>query len=234
MAKNIRNLIIGLLLIAFAAVLILWGMKVIRFPFVITGVGPFGMTIAVIMALIALRSLTDLNYGGIFFPAAVICIIFDDAWGITAITPWTVLVVAFLLTVACEKIFPKKHPFLFAEKTDSVDTGEKLYHSMNFGSTTKYIRTQTLASAGLNCSFGELTAYFDQAEVPSGIVVINTKTRFGETDVFIPRSWNLVNHATVTFGDIDDKAAQTPGDEGGVKCIIEGSVAFGELKIVKI
>ena len=228
MAKNIRNLIIGLILIALAAVLVLWGMKVISFPFVITGVGPFGMTIAVIMALIALRSLTELNYGGIFFPAAVICIIFDDAWGITAITPWTVLVVAFLLTVACEKMLPRKNPFLFAEKTDSISSGEKIYHSMNFGSATKYVRTDTLASAGLNCSFGELTTYFDQARVPSGIVVINTKTRFGETDIFIPKSWNLVNHATVTFGEIDDKAALTPGEEGDVQCIIEGSVAFGE------
>ena len=54
-----------------------------------------------------IQNIIDLSWGGIFFPLAILAIIFEKPLGIEAITPWIVLIAALLLTIAFEMIFPK-------------------------------------------------------------------------------------------------------------------------------
>ena len=193
----------------------------------------------------------------------LLCIIFDEALGITAITPWIVLIAALLLTIAFEKLFPshwiKRHfkkgfneakENIHREFRDSdhnrtsgnsgidenaeYDDSEYIYHSVKMGSGSKYVNSKNLKSADLSIEFGDLSVYLDKAEVPGKEVTINTKVAFGNMDLYIPRDWNITNKVSVSMGECDDHASSIYGEEGGVHCTINGSVAFGELAIHKV
>ena len=88
MNRNYRSIIFALLLILLAVSLILWKLNVFNLPVAFAGVGPWGLIVSVIMIIAIINGIMDLNFGSIFVPLAVIAIIFDDALGITAITPW--------------------------------------------------------------------------------------------------------------------------------------------------
>lgn len=67
----------------------------------------FSALLAIALLGISIKSLFRLNYAGVLFPLAFICIIYDDQLGITAITPWTILLAALLGSIGLSMIFKK-------------------------------------------------------------------------------------------------------------------------------
>ncbi len=246
MRNRTKNIIYGILLIALAACLIFWKLNLFNLPVAFAEVSVFGIIIAVIMVIAIVQNIIDLSWGGIFVPLAVIAIIFDKPLGIEAITPWIVLIAAFLLTIAFNMIFPnKRHGWKknqsdwakgkFTETSSEDENGQYIMHSTKFGSSTKYVRSNQLAQADLSSQFGQLSVFFDQAQVPTGNVTINVSASFGEMDLYIPKTWNVHNKVSATFGDCDDKCSQfCEITENQIQCVINGSVSFGELKLIRI
>lgn len=251
MNRRTKNIISAILLIALAVCLILWKLNVFNLPLSFAGVGTWGIIISIFMLVIIFHSVIDLNFGGIFIPLAVLAIIFDDPLGITAITPWIVIIAAFLLTIAFEKLFPghSRHVRIshrrdddgntytgnFTQSDSNIDDENGVVsYSMRFGSSTKYVRCKNLRAADLNNQFGEMSVFFDGAEVPSGKVNIDCHVSFGEMQIFIPKEWNVSNKVTATLGDCDDRGLGVNPAPDAVECIIDGSVSFGELKITRI
>lgn len=241
MSKRGRNIAFALMLIVMAVCLVLWKLELFNLPLVFAGVSTWGLIIAAFMVWIIIHSIVDLSFGGVFLPLAVICIIFDEPLGIEAITPWIVLIVAVMLTVAFNMIFPKRHRHhhgfdIGANFTDSgsEESNEYVMHSMKFGSATKYVRSTNLKQADLTSQFGELAVFFDGAQVPEGKVVINCSTSFGEMDLYIPAGWRIENKVRVSLGDCTDRGTNVIPSEDAVLCIIQGSVSFGELVINRI
>ena len=247
MNKRSRSIVNGLLLIALAVCLVLWKLNVFNLPVVFAEVSTWGLIIAAFMVLIIIHSIVDLSFGGIFLPLAIIAIVFDKPLGIEAITPWIVLVAAFLLTIAFDMIFPKhgKHKFKghkmskFAEDNHcenfTEDENGYVMYSMRFGSATKYVRTPNLNQADLSASFGQMTVFFDGAQVPGKKVYIHCQVSFGELDLYIPKEWRVENKVSVSLGDCDDNIGfnDKTGDDQ-VVCVIDGSVSFGELELNRI
>ncbi|MBR3573816.1 MAG: hypothetical protein IKN97_01405 [Lachnospiraceae bacterium] len=241
MSKRGRNIAFALMLIVLAACLVLWKLDMFNLPLVFAGVSTWGLIIAAFMVWIIIHSIVDLSFGGVFLPLAVICIIFDKPLGIETLTPWTVLVVAVMLTIAFNMIFPKRHKNhdgfnIGARFTDSgsEESNEYVMHSMRFGSATKYVRSANLKQADLTSQFGELAVFFDGAQVPGGKVVINCNASFGEMDLYIPAGWRIDNKVRVSLGDCTDRGTNVIPAEDAVLCVIEGSVSFGELVINRI
>lgn len=252
MNRNYRSIIFALLLILLAVSLILWKLNVLNLPVAFAGVGPWGLIISVIMIIAIINGIMDLNFGSIFVPLAVIAIIFDDALGITALTPWTVIIVAFLLTVAFGMLFPNHSHYHghrgyrrerlgrrgeFSNRfTETYDEGENGYvmHSMRFGSTTKYIRSKNLIRADLSSSFGEMSVFFDGAVPQENKVTIDCHVAFGQMNIFIPKEWKILNKVSVTLGDCQDRASAGDFNDDAIQCTITGSVSFGELQINRV
>ncbi|MCR5311331.1 MAG: hypothetical protein K6E32_07965, partial [Lachnospiraceae bacterium] len=86
-----RKLFSGLLLIVLGVCLILWKLNVLPLPAVVAGVGAFGIVIAIFMVALILWGLVNMTFGAVFFPLAVLCIIFKEPLGIENLVPWTVL-----------------------------------------------------------------------------------------------------------------------------------------------
>ncbi len=61
-------------------------------------------------------------------------------------------------------------------------TENSVYCSNSFGTTTKYVN-----SNNLECSFGEMKVYFDNAVVQNKSVEICVDVSFGSVELYIPR-----------------------------------------------
>ena len=249
MNRNYRTTITALLLILLAVSLVLWKLNVFNIPLAFAGVSGWGLIVTVVMIIAIVNGIIDKNFGSIFVPLAIIAIVFDDALGITALTPWTVMIVAFLLTVAFGMLFPKHGHYhhhhhgrhgrrdnfsnQFSETFEEGENGYFMY-SMRFGSTTKYIRSQNLQRADLSSSFGEMSVFFDGSVPQDGKVVIDCHVAFGEMDLFIPKDWKIVNKTSVMLGDCQDRASAGDFTDNAPVCEITGNVSFGELQINRV
>ena len=195
---------------------------------------------------------------GIFFPLAIIGIIFDEPLGITAITPWVILVAAFLFTVAFDMMFPyhKKHykhhhgdhNFDKYSSTISEDVDGYIRHGVTFASATKYVRSKNLVEADLSARFGALNVSFEAflgsnllsilsfegAEVPSKQIDVSCDASFGNIYLYLPRNWKVINKVSASFGGCDDKAINSNPDNADVTCTIVGSASFGEIRLFRV
>ena len=101
MKRKNHNLFWGFALIIFAVILILSQMGFLgSFK-----IGVWTLLATVFLLAVLLKSLFCLNFSGILFPIAFLCILYDEPLGITAITPWTVLIAALLGSIGLSLIF---------------------------------------------------------------------------------------------------------------------------------
>lgn len=70
-------------------------------------INAFSLILTVFLVVIIAKSIPNLNFSGILFPIAFICIIYARQLGITAITPWTVLMAALFGSIGLSMIFHK-------------------------------------------------------------------------------------------------------------------------------
>lgn len=106
----------GLLLILMGIFLVISKMGLV------TGISVWSVFFTIIFAALLIRGLIKRNFFSIFFSIAFLCIIYDDQLGITALTPWTVLLAALLLSIGTEILFNNSRncyvKFLHDDDTD--------------------------------------------------------------------------------------------------------------------
>lgn len=125
----------GLFLILMGIFLVISKMGLIK------GIGFWSVFFTIIFAALFIRGLVKRNFTAIFFSIAFLCIIYDDQLGITALTPWTVLLAALLLSVGMNILFHKKGSYRkyikfmdddVVDMGNADDSGEKIRFGANF------------------------------------------------------------------------------------------------------
>lgn len=198
--------------------------------------------ISLILVYFMIKNMPQRNFFGILIPAACICIMYDEELHLTALTPFPILAAAILGSFGLSFIFPKQ-PYIEGNAHFKGDSffGNKTVDHLNesdvncnvcFGETTKYIDTPNFRRAYLKCSFGSLKVFFDHAQIEGDSAEIYVDNSFGETEIYLPKDWNVNMLATATFGDIKEihKTAQA----GAPYVTIRGTVSFGDCKIYYI
>ena len=231
--KN-RNLLWGLLMIL-AAVLIIMN----QFGF-LEGVNIFGIVLSVIMVGVIIVSVKHINFWGILFPVAIICIIYANELNITKFTPWPALLTALLLSIGLSLIFNRNHCGLFFtcnkhdfhSRVENEEDGNVVNCSTNFGEIIKYVNTENFEKANIKCSFGEIKLYFDHAKIPSGTANIFIDVSFGEVVLFLPSTWRVINETNSFFGEMNEKRCPIQAESPVVT--IRGNINFGETTIIYV
>ena len=100
--KN-KNLIWGLFFILAGVALILDRTGLLG------SVSVWSVVISLLLVPVIVTSVRHLNFCGIFFPMAIMAILFDETLGIEKFTPWPVLGAALLLSVGFSFIFPYRY-----------------------------------------------------------------------------------------------------------------------------
>lgn len=178
----------------------------------LSDVNAFSLGFSVILVTIMIDSLFRLNYAGILFPIAFLCIIFDKQLGITALTPWTVLIAALFGSIGLSMIFPKKNKFFKKNIDWSTKKGETIFDenegtiriSSSFSGGTKFINTDKFESAIISSRFSGLEVYFDNAVMANDTAVLKLDVSFSGIELYVPRNWNVENRTNTFLGEIEN------------------------------
>lgn len=204
-----------------------------------TQISLFSLICTIILIPIILKSCYYLNFSGILFPLAILCIIYAEPLGITNLTPWPVLAIALFGSIGLSLIFGSYSHHTchhhreenFGEVIDSPD--ENIVHfDVHFGSSIKYIHTDHLQQANINCSFGAAKVYFDHATLAPEGAQIHLDVSFSGVELYIPKSWHVVNKTAVFLGGIEEKNKNMQA-EGPIVTLV-GKVSFSGLDILYI
>lgn len=229
-----RNVFWGMLLILSAVLIILN-----QFGF-FAGISVFDIVLTVIMVGIIIVSIRSINFWGILFPLAIILITYAEELKISHFTPWPVLLTAFLISLGLSMVFNRHSTFVFSyNKSNSFENtvvneqdGNTIFCSTCFGECIKYVNTENFERANIKCSFGDVKVYFDNAKIPSGRADIYLDVSFGDVDLYIPKTWNVVNEVNAFFGDMDTRNNYVTPDSPVVT--IRGNINFGDTSVIFI
>lgn len=201
----------------------------------------FSIVLTIFLIGIMIKSIFKRNFSGILFPIAFICIIFDDKLGITAITPWTVLIAAALGSLGLSMIFHNKpnkyfnnHHYWISKKSSITYEEDENSIKLNtsFGASTKNINNLNFERIDINCSFGSMEIYFDNAILKDGRGTIMVDTSFSSVELYIPKSWIVENKVNTSFGGLDEKNRNV-GTSENILTII-GNISFAVVDIIYV
>lgn len=194
-----------------------------------------------------IKSVMDLSWGGMLFSLAFEAILFDEALGITHMTPFPVLLAALFGTIGLNMIFKKKNVSgnMNGGTANGDTTGtsksmvdveleeDELFKcEVNFGSSVKYVNSKFLKLAHIENSFGSLMVYFDNAELGAERVEAEISNAFGKLSLFVPREWDTRVELTKSFGNVSEIGR--PTGESGKLFVIKGDASFGQVEITYI
>lgn len=200
----------------------------------------FSLLLTVFLVVVIVKSVVRLNFSGILFPIAFICIIYDKELGITAITPWTVILAALLGSIGFSMIFHKhinwihhkhNHEDYKFEKIDIEDESNIVFKN-SFGASMKYINTDKFEQANFNCSFGAMKVYFDNATMSSENAIVRIDASFSGIELYIPKTWKVDDKTNVFLGSIGEKNRSNEITTNTLTLV--GDVSFSGVEIIYV
>lgn len=204
-------------------------------------IGTFKILLSAFLIALAIDGIRYLRFFELLFPLAFIGILYDEALGITALTPWTLLWAAFFGSIGLSLLFrgkKKKSGVSFEISGDGAGSsteqcsGERIRCENNFGSAIRYINSDNFISASLENNFGNMSVYFDNAIVQGGSASVNVENNFGETNLYIPKEWKVNNNVSRSFGGVNEKGKNTGTSNTVV--FINGQTDFGVINLIYI
>lgn len=209
------------------------------------GIGLFTLICTVLLIPIIIKSLFTVNFFGIFFSLTVLALIYKEPLGIASISPWAIIITAILASIGFSMIFHKKpedfcHVHTCVHKCgegepeviETSEDGEVIDIKVHFGSAVKYIKTENLKQVNLSTSFGAASVYFDNAKIPFGTAKVNLDVSFSGVELYIPKTWKVVNNADTALGGIDEKNRKYESE--GPTLVIDGNVRLGGVEIIYV
>ena len=196
--------------------------------------------ITVLLLYIIVKNIPYRNYFNILVPEAFIFILYDDFLPFTILTPFSVLAAAVLGSIGLSFLFPNHSPykpdisFHFDSDASAYQNESDVNCSIAFAGCTKYFESKDFRRAYLKCSFGTLKAYFDHAEIIGTSADIYVDNSFGETNLFLPKEWDVHIDASTTFGDITEIHKSPSISDDAPLVSIHGNISFGDCKIFYI
>jgi predicted membrane protein len=237
----------GLLFLAAAAAIILN-----QLGLVVIGSLSGGEIFWLVVLLIALvASIPYLFWFGIFFPAAGIVYIFRDEIGFAPFNLWAGLGVALLLSIGFSILFHRHGAHSFGRKHGGafcytkvggqepfervVDTGDgrEVCESAHFGAIIKYVNSENFERAALDCSFGSMKVYFDNATPAGEELIISINLSFGAIALFIPKEWRVIDSMSNSFSGVKEINAKRNAEER-IRAILTGSASFAGIEIIYV
>lgn len=195
--------------------------------------------VAVICGVVFFKSLAGLEFGGMLFSLAILLILFDEQLGITAITPWPVLMAALLGSIGLNMIFGNRvtelkksnHGPAEFKEADYV-SGDEIRIGGMFGAYKKNISSDNFTKANVSCRFGGMEISFDDAVIQSGRAVVQMNISFSGVEFYIPQSWKVENHTQGMCGGFHEHRSHSSND--GPTIVFEGSVTFSGVEVYRI
>lgn len=201
------------------------------------GLSFWPIAMSVILAAFLVKGFMNGSFGMMLFSAAFLAILHAERLHLEDITPWPVLGAALLGTIGLNMLFPRfgrrwRHYFRRHSGSGRVvgeeHSGTSLRFNNVFGSVIKYVQGD-IEYLEMNKVFGNVSLYFMDAHLPSGILNMEVDSIFGYMEVYVPSSWNV----TVNGGTFGSRVKETGRcvPDGSNQVHINGNAIFGYMSI---
>ncbi len=251
--QTFRSIIIGLIFIGIAVYIVLDVLDITM------GIGLGSVLLTLLAAVVIIKSIRPLNFWGIFFPLALVGILYDSELGIEKFTVWPILGVALFLSIGFEILFKRKNgfvnyhhgykynkkmeennkeSFVDAENFESnpnqfskkkSDDDSVWKMEMGLGKKITYITSQNLKEASFECGLGELQIYFTEAKMQGESIVVHAEVGLGRAVLYFPTAWNVITVSEEVFGRVNEQAHTV--EEGAPIVYLNLEIGLGEVEI---
>jgi predicted membrane protein len=242
MKQKTRNIFWGLLFVLLAVYLV--ASKLMEIPHI--SLFTIALTVFFVYGLIE-----GIRHGSFFeaiMSLAFLGCLYDKELGITAITPWTLLIAALLLSIGLEKIFKSvfKKKYKYEEYVKDVHVYTDKEHARvkeesfvqgnysidnAFGTSTKYFNNEEIYSVMVDNAFGAINLYFQKAILPNGICEVRVDNAFGAVNLYIPSDWVVRSTPSTALGAVTNQHIN-PDDPDAPVIEIKASSSFGNIRIL--
>jgi predicted membrane protein len=202
---------------------------------------------SIILALLALaflvQCIVNLHFTMLPIPLAVLYVIFRFPLGLPYIRTGTLIAASVLAAAGLSVLFPRRHchgrkfrrynqdgnhPQARVEDGGNDNTP---FISVSFGAVSRHISADCLETARLNCHFGALDLFFDQAELsPKGAELI-LNCNFGAISLYVPKHWRIIDRLNCSLGGVNIDKRSTMLEENAPQLTLSGSVSLGGVEI---
>lgn len=191
------------------------------------------LIITIFLIPVIVINAVHLNFGGVLLPLAVIGILYAGPLGIERLVPWPILIAAVFLSIGLSFLFPRRkrykdEDFLETESIDEPDESD-VNVSVRFGASVKYINTEELRKVNLDGSFSGMKVYFDHAQMAGEQAVVHVNMDFAGAELYVPRTWRVVNQVNCVLGGVEEKGART--DTAEKNLILKGKLSFSGITV---
>ena len=227
-----KNVFWGLFFIAAAGVIVLNQLGFL------TGITLPVLVVSLLLLPIIVVSCARLTFTGIFFPLAVLGILFAEPLGIQNLVPWPILIVALFATIGFSIIFGHHKKFVHVihhegfDEVINTEDEDVVNFKVSFGSSIKYINSKNLKQANISCSFGALQLYLDTATISEEGAVINLDVSFSGVEIYVPRDWKIINGIQTTLAGVDEKYNRYTHD--GPTITLKGNASLAGVEIIYV
>ncbi|MCM1105488.1 MAG: LiaF-related protein [Blautia sp.] len=207
----------------------------------------FTLVFTLLFFYTALKGFIRLHFFEGFLSLAILGCIHDEFLGITAITPWTLLLAGVLLGIAFDMIFKgirknKRDDEAFTytchsggegyeARVENVQDSEHVHVKNSFGALCKYVNSESFSSAQVENSFGECKVYFNNALLAGGTARLRVHNSFGATRIYLPGTWRAVIRKDCMFGNVSFQGRSADG-EGAPVIELALECSFGEITVI--
>lgn len=236
----------GVGLIAAAVFLVIDQLHLLPFT-----IGFWAIFWTVVFVASLITSVINKNLYGAIFSIAFLVIVYAKPLHISALSPWTILLVAILVSAGISLIFRNSFkPTIIINgkkvnanwsdlinknfKADNVITdnsfgvdSDNVVISGKMTEASRYIHSQNLKTVTIDSSMGDVSVYLDDAKAAGDEVIMNINTSMCDVDVYIPSDWQVENNMQNSLSDVDiDHSKGT-----GTKLILQGRNTMGGLTV---
>ncbi|GHU08463.1 membrane protein [Alphaproteobacteria bacterium] len=234
---------IGMLFLLAAAAVVCSALNIITL-----GINVGWLLLTILLAAIAVAGLVKLNWFGLFMATAGIVTVVSTQ---TDYLPQldghigTLWIVAVLVSIGFSILFHRRHSWYksfhgerkgdkYETVIDAVDDTE-INVDVNFSSTIKYINSNDFRRARLDCNFGSITVYFDNAAIKGDSAVIDIDSSFSGLELYVPKEWNIIDDLSKTGAGISFKNNRRGYDKKDEKTVtLTGNLNLSGIEIVYI
>ncbi|MDB6261726.1 LiaF-related protein [Lactobacillus amylovorus] len=236
----------GVGLIAAAVFLVIDQLHLLPFT-----IGFWAIFWTVVFVASLITSVINKNLYGAIFSIAFLVIVYAKPLHISALSPWTILLVAILVSAGISLIFRNSFkPTIIINgkkvnanwsdlinknfKADNVITdnsfgvdSDNVVISGKMTEASRYIHSQNLKTVTIDSSMGDVSVYLDDAKAAGDEVIMNINASMCDVDVYIPSDWQVENNMQNSLSDVDiDHSKGT-----GTKLILQGRNTMGDLTV---
>lgn len=213
----------------------------------LVGLNFWNVIITILLIPVIINSGRTLNFFGIFFPLALISILFSEPLGIEDFTPWTVLAAALFLSIGFTLIFPRKReiPSAYTQNVNPnvcPDPSKSAYAAQSddyvninarFSGAAKTLTSQSLKGVRIDASFASVKVYLDKTRIDANGAEILILSEFSGIELYIPADCQVVRGVNATLSGVDEKGRTGVPKNGGY-IELKGDARFSGITVIYV